>query len=80
MACGLAPIVADLPQYAGILERGVNASVFDGSLEGLCSALREVLADPTRRRALDRRSLAAAGTLSVEAIAERHLERWSTLA
>jgi glycosyltransferase involved in cell wall biosynthesis len=78
MACGLAPIVADLPQYAGILERGVNASVFDGSLEGLCSALREVLSDPSRRRALDRRAAIEANSLSVESIASRHLSEWAS--
>jgi hypothetical protein len=77
MACGLAPIVADLPQYAGILERGVNASVFDGSLEGLLPVLGTLRADSELRTALDRRALLDAQALSVESIATRHLADWA---
>ncbi|MFM1890474.1 MAG: hypothetical protein RLZZ565_1231 [Planctomycetota bacterium] len=77
MACGLAPIVADLPQYAGILERGVNASVFDGSLEGLLPVLGTLRADSDLRTALDRRALLDAQALSVESIATRHLADWA---
>lgn len=77
MACGLAPIVADLPQYAGVLSDDSNASVFDGTLQGLHRRLQRLLADPERRRALDRKAAADAESLSVGSIAARHLEAWS---
>ncbi len=77
MACGLAPIVADLPQYSEVISSGRNGSVFDGSLDGLRSSLDRLLSDPATRRSLDRRASVDAGSLSVESIAARHLEAWS---
>lgn len=76
MACGLAPVVADLPQYRGVLEHGRNASVFDGSLDALISSLRTLLDDSERRSSLDRGAVQAADRLDVPAIAARHLEAW----
>ncbi|MGA1399547.1 MAG: glycosyltransferase, partial [Phycisphaerales bacterium] len=77
MACGLAPIVADLPQYSEVISSGRNGSVFDGSLDGLRSSLDRLLSDPATRRSLDRRASVDARSLSVESIAARHLEAWS---
>ncbi len=77
MACGLAPIVADLPQYRGVLEHGRNASVFDGELEGLTSTLRGLLEDRERRIDLDRGAAADADRLGVASIAAQHLAAWS---
>jgi len=77
MACGLAPIVADLPQYRGVLEHGRNASIFDGSLAALISTLRDLLDDRERRMALDREAAEAARRLDVPSIAARHLDAWT---
>lgn len=77
MACGLAPIVADLPQYAGVLERGQSASIYPGDLDGLVETLRGLIGHPSRRIELDRGATEAAQSLEVAAIAGRHLSAWS---
>lgn len=77
MACGLAPIVADLPQYSGVLEHGRNASIFAGDLETLVGTLRRLVETPARRIALDRQAAEDAQGLDVASIAARHLETWS---
>ena len=77
MACGLAPIVADLPQYRDVLEHGRNASIFDGSLATLISTLRTLLDDRERRMTLDREAAKAARRLDVPSIAVRHLDAWT---
>jgi len=76
MACGLAPIVAELPQYRGVLEHGENASMFDGTVEGLTSTLRGRLEDRERRLDLDRAAAADAERLGVASIAVRHTVDW----
>ena len=77
MACGLAPIVADLPQYAGVLEHGRNASVFAGDLDSIFMTLRGLIERPAARIELDRRAAEDARGLDVASIAARHLEAWS---
>lgn len=77
MACGLAPVVADLAQYAGVLVPGRNAWLFDGSLAGLWSTLRQALLGHASRHSLDRAASMDARRLSVDAIATTHLEAWS---
>jgi glycosyltransferase involved in cell wall biosynthesis len=59
MACGAAPILNRLPQYAGVVRHGVNGCLIDpdGDLVG---ALLGLLADPALRAAMGERNVALA--------------------
>lgn len=78
MACGLPPIVSDLPQFAGYARNEDTALVF--AREGvdpvgeLTECIRRMLSDETLRNRLRAAGIQRAGQFSYPAIAEAYLE------
>ncbi len=77
MACGLPPVVADLPQYAAYIKDGETGLVFgrgDEEVEALANHLTTLAEDPALRDRLSQGAVEAAGRYGLEAIADRYLE------
>lgn len=84
MACGTVPVVSDLPQFREYLVPGGTGLVF--AREGpspereLSAALRRVLDDAALRDRLSAAGVAKAQAFSIDAIAERHLADFASIA
>lgn len=77
MACGLPPVVADLPQYAAYIKDGETGLIFrrgDNEIEALAGHLATLAEDPGLRARLSQAAIEAAGRYGLEAIADRYLE------
>lgn len=86
MACGLAPVVAALPQYEGVVVDGEHGLAFPLGLgdaeatRALADRLRRLLGDPVLRARLGRTAAEHMHGFSVESLAGRHLEDLAALA
>ena len=80
MACGLPPVVADLPQYAAYIRDQETGLVFergDGEIDRLAEHLATLAGDSELRKRLSQAAIVAAGRYGLEAIADRYLEDFS---
>lgn len=80
MACGLPPVVADLPQYAAYIRNGETGLVFergDGEIDRLTNQLEALAGDPELRNRLSQAAIDAADRYGLEAIADQYLEDFS---
>jgi glycosyltransferase involved in cell wall biosynthesis len=81
MACGLAPVVMDLPQYRGRIEEGRTGLVVPrcaDEVPALVAALSRLVADAPLRDRLGRAAAAvAAAQLGIDAVAEAYLEEFA---
>ena len=81
MACGLPPIVADLPQYAAYIRDDETGVVFrrgEGEVERLSAALERLAGDDSLRSRLSASAIAMASRYGLEAIADAYLEEFAT--
>ena len=81
MACGLPPIVADLPQYAAYIRDDETGIVFqrgEGEAERLSNALERLAGDDSLRSRLSASAIAMASRYGLEAIADAYLEEFAT--
>ena len=77
MACGLPPVVADLPQYSAYIRDRETGLVFergDGEIDRLADHLSTLAGDSELRSRLSQAAVEAAGRYGLEAIADRYLE------
>ena len=77
MACGLPPVVADLPQYSAYIRHEETGLVFqrgDGEIDLLAGHLATLAGDAELRKRLSQAAVEAAGRYGLEAIADRYLE------
>ena len=77
MACGLPPVVADLPQYAAYIRHDETGLVFergDGEIDRLADHLTTLAGDPALRKRLSQAAIEAAGRYGLEEIADRYLD------
>ncbi len=77
MACGLPPVVADLPQYSAYIQNDRTGLVFtrgDGEVDSLTGALERLSGDPSLRERLSAAAIAAASRYGIEEIADAYLE------
>ncbi|MCP4835108.1 MAG: glycosyltransferase family 4 protein [Phycisphaera sp.] len=77
MACGLPPVVADLPQYAAYIRHDETGLVFargDGEIDRLADHLATLAGDPELRKRLSQAAIDAAGRYGLEEIADRYLD------
>lgn len=84
MACGAVTVVSDLPQFGGYVIEGVTGLTFpreapDAS-DRLAARLAEALDDAAAAARLRAAGVAKARTLSVDGVAEMHLEDFAGLA
>jgi glycosyltransferase involved in cell wall biosynthesis len=76
MACGLPPVVADLPQYSAYIQDGQTGLVFtrgDGEIDSLTGALERLSDDPELRQRLSTAAITAASRYGIEEIADAYL-------
>jgi glycosyltransferase involved in cell wall biosynthesis len=76
MACGLPPVVADLPQYSAYIQNDQTGLVFtrgDGEIDSLTGALERLADDQALRRRLSAAAITAASRYGVEKIADAYL-------
>ena len=81
MACGLPPIVADLPQYAAYIRDDETGIVFrrgEGEVERLSTALARLAGDDSLRSRLSASAIAMASRYGLEAIADAYLDEFAT--
>ncbi len=77
MACGLPPVVADLPQYAAYIRHDETGLVFargDDEIDRLADHLATLAGDPELRKRLSQAAIEAAGRYGLEEIADRYLD------
>ena len=77
MACGLPPVVADLPQYSAYIQNDRTGLVFtrgDGEVDSLTGALERLSDDPALRQRLSAAAITAASRYGIEEIADAYLE------
>lgn len=77
MACGLPPVVADLPQYSAYIRDDETGLVFprgDGEVERLAERLRRLATDAGTRARLSRAAIRMADRYGLGAIADAYLE------
>ncbi len=80
MACGLPPVVADLPQYSAYIRNGETGLVFergDAEVDRLTSHLTTLATDSALRNRLSQAAIAAADRYGLEAIADQYLQEFS---
>jgi glycosyltransferase involved in cell wall biosynthesis len=80
MACGLPPVVADLPQYSAYIRNGETGLVFergDAEIDQLTSHLTTLATDSALRNRLSQAAIAAADRYGLEAIADQYLQEFS---
>ncbi|MDE0888513.1 MAG: glycosyltransferase family 4 protein [Phycisphaerales bacterium] len=76
MACGLPPVVADLPQYSAYIQNDRTGLVFtrgDGEIDSLTEALERLSDDPELRQRLSAEAITAASRYGIEKIADSYL-------
>ena len=77
MACGLPPVVADLPQYAAYIRHDQTGLVFergDGEIDRLAGHLATLAGDRELRKRLSQAAIEAAGRYGLEEIADQYLD------
>ena len=80
MACGLPPVVADLPQYAAYIRNGETGLVFergDGEVDRLADHLATLAGDSELRHRLSQAAIETAGGYGLDAIADQYLDDFS---
>ena len=81
MACGLPPVVADLPQYAAYIHHERSGLVFErgsGEARRLAGALGRLVGESTFRQTLAEGALASARRFGLDEIAEAYLADFQT--
>ena len=83
MACGAVTVVSDLPQFGGYVEEGVTGLTFPREAPDadarLAACLASVLDDPRLAERLRTAGVERARSLSVDRVAEMHLEDFEGL-
>lgn len=83
MACGLAPIVSDIPQFRDYLSDGDEGVTFkltpENVVMSMSEALRRVIGDPSFARSAGERACRKAQQFSYELVAERYLQDFMDL-
>ena len=78
MACGLPPVVSDLPQFADYVKDGETGLVFaregEGAVDQLTDCLRRMLTDEALRTRLRNSGIERAQAFSYPAIADAYLQ------
>lgn len=81
MACGLPPVVADLPQYAAYIRDDETGIVFrrgEGEVDRLAAALERLAGDDSRRHRLSASATAMASRYGLSPIADAYLDEFAT--
>ena len=81
MACGLPPVVADLPQYAAYIRDDETGLVFrrgEAEIAGLTDCLERLATDATLRDRLSASAIEAASRYGLDPIADAYLDEFAT--
>lgn len=81
MACGLPPVVADLPQYAAYIRNNETGLVFqrgDREIDDLTNCLERLAGDSSLRDRLSASAIEAASRYGLDRIADAYLEEFTT--
>ena len=79
MACGLPPVVADLPQYAAYIQHERSGLVFErgsGEVRRLAGELGRLMGESSYRATLADGAVTSARSFGLEAIADAYLEEF----
>jgi glycosyltransferase involved in cell wall biosynthesis len=79
MACGLPPVVADLPQYAAYIRHDETGLVFrrgEGEIEDLTNCLERLAGDSNLRDRLSASAIKAASRYGLNPIADAYLDEF----
>ncbi len=81
MACGLPPVVADLPQYAAYIRNDETGLVFrrgEAEIDEITAALERLAGDAELRSRLSTNAIAAASRYGLDRIADAYLDEFAT--
>lgn len=81
MACGLPPVVADLPQYAAYIRNDETGLVFqrgEGEIDRLTTCLERLAGDSSLRDRLSESAIEAASRYGLNPIADAYLDEFTT--
>jgi glycosyltransferase involved in cell wall biosynthesis len=79
MACGLPPVVADLPQYAAYIRNDETGLVFhrgEGEIDDLTNCLERLAGDSSLRHRLSESAIEAASRYGLNPIADAYLDEF----